>query len=392
MELIKKWFESIRISFNWDMERIWRMLKDKEIITINDLEKKIQEELEEENRIEIDFWTWELIGWTEQEIREMIQQKKSMLWFVEDYYNMKNLIFNIVDWKNFVVDMHELRDRNIINVSYRSHQEEKKIHRIIQINEYKKLSEFWVGTVKLDGMFWRVKEETIFQDILYEIENEILKLDFNYLQRIDFFLDFNWYIKEFLENTKIRWFKTWSIFSWWTYKNTKKTKWIEIKETSTIYRWSTSTKRIVARLYNKRKDTIDKWKSRFFSYISEETKRFEVEIEEQEIRDYKKQYYDEEKDIRNFTRFLYKNTVLKKTKNNLTWIEEKKFDISMLEEERIIFEKIKTAKKRKNEIKNQSSFKLKHYWGYTKTMIDELWIDEFEKYLWKISWKINKNK
>lgn len=386
MKLIKKGFESIRVTYNGDRKYLKNYENlEKRDKTINEIKEEIKKWMFIE--IEENFWEDEedkdKKTILEENIEELRKKRKELMGFIDDYDYIKNIIFNLIDNKNFFLEKFQLRDRNIFKINFVENKSKK--HTILEIDEYNDFRKWWVWSVKLNWMFRRIKEETIFTDILYEIENIILNQHFHYLNRIDFYLDFEWSIQEFLKTTTIRGFKKGWIVEGWIFKSFN--EWFQIKENSTIY-WGAIKRdyqRVVARLYNKRVDTVNKGKLKYYSYLNENIRRFEVSLEAQEIQDRKKLF--QEKTVWEFIRFIYKNVLLKQIYINGYYYY--KFDIQELKDEEVLYSNIKKAKKRKRTLKGQHSFKMQHYRGYTRTMIGEMGEKEYMEYLDKIrNWQI----
>ena len=375
MELIKKGYESIRITFNWNRKAIKSLSEKSELY--NEYCKYLLQKWKINLKwFEMDFFTnIEINNNLLEEETKIDLEKKSK--FLFDYCYVSDLLDKLVDNINIIQDDITLNDRYIINYYY---QDKYSRHRIIQKILYTNNKDiFWIWSIKIDWMFWRIKETTIFEQVLQNVENEILKLNWDYLNRVDFFFDYEWTIKEFLEKSKIIWFQTQTIFNWISVNNK-----IIPSEESTIYWWKKETKRTLARLYNKRLDTIIKKKQKYYWYISQNTKRFEVEVETKEIWEIKKLSSFET--IQDLIRIIYKNTILKEYNKKWTYI--KKYDIDLiwniLEYEQIIrdnIEKIKRNKILKNIIKNESSRKIKNFYWYVRNLKKETSKDLFEKIL-----------
>lgn len=336
MKLIEKWFESIRLSFQWDFQEIVNL--EKRDRSISNFENILNNKIES---VDVDRWTNEILNynyWNDtlfnsSEIKNKIKEK---LYFIEDFHKLYNMIDNLFDNDLFQISDKKIVDRYVKDYSIKF---KNFTFRLFQVWFYYNKLKFWYWFIKIDSNFFillkhnNIKLSAWNIEKLQHIYNLFLTLNSEYLNRIDFYRDFNWSIVDFLKNNKIRNFKTGSLLEW---KINIKNE-LDFSNISTIYRGKKATKRITVRLYNKRLDSISKHKNILYPYINPNLKRFEIEIENREIREIKKYY--KSTNIKQLINIIYKNVIHKTYKRNLLkWKEKvmeivKRFDIDFINNE-----------------------------------------------------------
>ena len=340
----------MRISYNGDFTD-WKKNKHKIDVIMNN---------DDINEVEMNL-DWNGLSFAkQQEVDEILKEKYK---FIYDYKHMYKHVCSLVDSDpNAHISKMIVWQREVIDVRYTFRWIEQII---LQFNRYRgeAMFNFWFWCMKMTGVFWRLLEvDEIFKCRYDSVNTLVYYSSSDYLNRIDFYYDYNGTLKEFINTSEIRGFRDWNILKWCCIK---KGWYMQIKEWSTIYfgDGTNKSKRVVARLYNKWNDTIAKKKLSLYKYICEKTKRFEIEIENREIRDQKKLF--KWSTIKDFIGFLYENVV--KKKYNKKGTEYARFDVSFIKKS-----EIKTIKKINFEKNKNNKTKINHYFAYTKTMLREL--------------------
>lgn len=304
--MLKRGFESIRLSFACDDVR-WNK---NDFLHKAEIDKFYFETLEGHlhAKREKDFFG-------EKERNDNI---KKILDIVEQYAYKKDNFMLFVKFilkrvkKNPYLKGYKIEktDKHYINIVYNNETISKETHRIIQIVINRNstiVKQFWYWQIKFDGMFFVCPAKEI-----NEIRDYMLNQHYSLLSRIDFYFDFNWNLYDFLLTSKFRKFKDCYVLQGEPIRPNKFHE-IKVKETSTLYLWSTQSLTVCWHCYNIYINRKKGKKLPYYPYVDFSTKRFEIEVEVKEIYE-QKQLFSQTGGIMliEFINHIYKNVVLKK--------------------------------------------------------------------------------